>query len=78
MFVAGFIGSPAMNFLNVVLKGEGDDLYVDGGTFKLHYPRKGQTKLEYRQYVGKEVIMGIRPEDIYDTELLQRSMSWSP
>ncbi|NLV91550.1 MAG: sn-glycerol-3-phosphate ABC transporter ATP-binding protein UgpC [Firmicutes bacterium] len=71
MFVAGFIGSPAMNFLNVVLKGEGDDLYVDGGTFKLRLPKERADQIRnIGEYVGKEVIMGIRPEDIYDTELL--------
>lgn len=71
MFVAGFIGSPAMNFLNVVLKGEGDDLYVDGKEFKLPIPAERAARFKnIRQYLNKEVIMGIRPEDIEDAELL--------
>ncbi len=71
MFVAGFIGSPAMNFLNVTLKGEGDDVYVDGKEFKLRVPPERVAKFKnLSQYIGKEVILGIRPEDIEDAELL--------
>jgi multiple sugar transport system ATP-binding protein len=59
-FVAGFIGSPAMNFLNLKiidnkLVGEGISLTLPEGQHKL---------LKEKGYSSKEVIMGIRPEDI--------------
>ena len=59
-FVAGFIGSPAMNFLN--LKIEGNKLIGEGISLTLP---EGQYKLlKEKGYSSKEVIMGIRPEDI--------------
>jgi multiple sugar transport system ATP-binding protein len=68
VFVGGFIGSPSMNFFDVTLTGTKDELYVDGGTFRLQVPpEKAQTYAEHG-YVGKSVIFGIRPEDIYDPE----------
>jgi multiple sugar transport system ATP-binding protein len=63
LFVAGFIGSPAMNFFNAKLvKGDGK-LIVDGESFKVEVP---DSKMKaYMPYEGKAVIMGIRPEDIH-------------
>ena len=60
-FVAGFIGSPQMNFLNV--KKEGENLFLTFGTYKIPVQ-----KPELEAYVDKEVIMGIRPEDIHAEE----------
>ncbi|MCK9221448.1 MAG: sn-glycerol-3-phosphate ABC transporter ATP-binding protein UgpC [Limnochordia bacterium] len=72
VFVGGFIGSPAMNFLNVVLKGEGEDVWVDGFSFKLKIPREKLAQYKHlHEYVDKEVIFGIRPEDIEDAEMLK-------
>ncbi len=64
LFVAGFIGSPAMNFFNAKLvKGDGK-LFVDGESFKVEVP---ESKVKtYMPYEGKAIIMGIRPEDIHD------------
>ena len=62
-FVAGFIGSPQMNFLNVVVKKEGENLFLTFGTYKIPVQ-----KSELEAYVDKEVIMGIRPEDIHAEE----------
>ncbi len=64
LFVAGFIGSPAMNFFEAKLKQEGSDLFVDSGAFSVKIPdsRKGA----YEGYVGKDVVFGLRPEDIHD------------
>ncbi|NPV79717.1 MAG: ABC transporter ATP-binding protein [Firmicutes bacterium] len=68
VFVAGFIGSPAMNFIDAVIVKEGDDYYVDAKSFKVKVP---PTRFEnIGAYVGKEVIFGIRPEDIDDRELV--------
>jgi len=60
-FVAGFIGSPAMNFFEVNL--EGDQL-TDGQGFAVGLPDGQRKILEEKGYQGKKVILGIRPEDI--------------
>jgi multiple sugar transport system ATP-binding protein len=61
VFVAGFIGSPAMNFLNGRLVEERGSLYVEGRGFKLLIPQEKAAQLSGQ--VGREVIVGIRPED---------------
>lgn len=64
MFVAGFIGSPPMNFIKARL--EGNQLYTASYTFTVPQhllPR-------YANYQGKEVVFGIRPEDIAAVHLL--------
>lgn len=61
-FVAGFIGSPPMNFLTVKLLEEGGKLIADEGSFKL-IPTDEHAKI-LKNYVGKEVHFGIRPEDL--------------
>ena len=61
-FVAGFIGSPPMNFLVTQVEKEGDKVYVNEGTFKLEVT-PAQAKF-LQPYIGKEVTFGIRPEDV--------------
>ncbi|MDY0303790.1 MAG: sn-glycerol-3-phosphate ABC transporter ATP-binding protein UgpC [Sphaerochaeta sp.] len=61
-FVAGFIGSPPMNFLETVVEADGSDIYVNEGTFRLKV-NAAQKKL-LTPYVGKSVTFGIRPEDV--------------
>ena len=61
-FVAGFIGSPPMNFLTVTIKKEGDKIVADEGTFVLVPTAEQQEAL--KAYVGKEVYFGVRPEDL--------------
>ena len=63
MFVAEFIGSPAMNFFDAQLVGTPEEMYVDGGTFKLLVP---ESKRSLSKYLGRKVIFGIRPEHITD------------
>lgn len=64
LFVAGFIGSPAMNFFPAKLRKDGADLLVDTGDFAVKVP---EDKLAvYMSHVDKEVIFGIRPEDIHN------------
>jgi len=65
-FVAGFIGTPPMNFLEGVLKEENDRLYADLESFRVYIP-EGKFKTA-KMYVNKEVIFGIRPENIIDYE----------
>lgn len=66
MFVAGFIGSPAMNFFNAQIVSRDGDLMFDTGTFLLPVPADSREKLRQRR--DDQVIVGIRPEDIHDTE----------
>ena len=75
-FVAGFIGSPQMNFIDSVIRKEGEDFYVEFGSedtkrrlgvkFKIKLPAYKNEKGVLENYVDKEVIMGIRPEHIHD------------
>ncbi|WP_031539359.1 MULTISPECIES: ABC transporter ATP-binding protein [unclassified Bacillus (in: firmicutes)] len=64
MFVAGFIGAPPMNFIQARL--EGNKLYAAGSEFIV--PERLLSK--YKAYQGKEVVFGIRPEDIMTTDLI--------
>jgi multiple sugar transport system ATP-binding protein len=64
LFVAGFIGSPAMNFFSSRLVREGDKLYADGDSFKVEIPANRVNT--YLPYEGKPVIFGVRPENIHD------------
>jgi len=65
VFVAGFIGTPAMNFFRSDLQAEGDTLYADTGAFRLKLPP--QKRAAVASYQGRQVIMGIRPEDIHES-----------
>jgi multiple sugar transport system ATP-binding protein len=64
LFVAGFIGSPAMNFFPAHLVKDGDGLCIDTGEINVKIPDE-RTKI-YLPYAGREVIFGIRPEDIHN------------
>ena len=64
LFVAGFIGSPAMNFLETKLARQDGKLMVDGGVFKAEVPPELSSPLA--EWAGKPVIFGIRPEDVSD------------
>ena len=66
LFVAGFIGSPAMNFMDVKLVERGGKVAADCGDFILDVPEAKAAV--YRQHLGKDVILGIRPEDTHDAE----------
>jgi multiple sugar transport system ATP-binding protein len=65
MFVAGFLGTPSMNFLtNAKVSKNGAGPVIDTGAFKMHLP-EGKSEI-LRDYIGKEVVLGIRPQDIHD------------
>ena len=61
-FVAGFIGSPPMNFVTVTVKEAAGKIFVDEGTFTLDVTDAQAKAL--KPYVGKQVTFGIRPEDV--------------
>jgi multiple sugar transport system ATP-binding protein len=64
LFVAGFIGSPAMNFFPAKLRKDNGRLMVDGSTFAIAIP--DEFAKPYQSHAGKNVIFGIRPENIHD------------
>jgi multiple sugar transport system ATP-binding protein len=66
LFVAGFIGTPAMNFFNMKLAKDGENLFVENGELKIKLPKSRMEKLN--RLVGKEVIMGIRPDDVHNPD----------
>ena len=78
LFVAGFIGSPQMNFIESKLLKEGEDYLVEFGSedtktragvkYKIKLPASKNKDNCLEAYVGKEVIMGIRPENVHNEE----------
>jgi multiple sugar transport system ATP-binding protein len=62
LFVAGFIGSPAMNFVEATLVREGGAWHIDAGAFKVRAPEVFNARLE--PHAGRSVIFGVRPEDM--------------
>ncbi len=66
LFVAGFIGSPQMNFIDGKLTKEGADYVVVMNDFKVYLPEDKTSKADLTKYIDKEVIVGIRPEHIKD------------
>lgn len=73
LFVAGFIGNPAMNFAKASVKADGETVYMAGNGFNLKVPGGKAEKL--RPYMGKEVIFGIRPEDIHDEAVMEEAFA---
>jgi multiple sugar transport system ATP-binding protein len=61
-FVAGFIGSPPMNFILCDVKEEKGKITVTHGDFSIHPSKEQQDKL--KEHVGKKVTFGVRPEDL--------------
>jgi multiple sugar transport system ATP-binding protein len=64
VFVAGFIGSPAMNFFDAKVDKSNGSLVVDADTFQVSIP--DEKSAPYTSHIGKRVIFGIRPEDVHD------------
>ncbi|MBS6204726.1 MAG: TOBE domain-containing protein, partial [Firmicutes bacterium] len=69
LFVAGFMGSPQMNFLDAVVRANGSDVTLEVAGQSIPLPPAKAKKLIDGGYNGKTVIMGIRPEDVYDSEM---------
>jgi multiple sugar transport system ATP-binding protein len=68
LFVAGFIGSPAMNFFPGKLRKDDGKLLMDTGDFVVPIPSKLHKKFDSQ--AGKDVIFGIRPENIHDADFV--------
>ena len=69
LFVAGFMGSPQMNFLDATVKVEGDVAKLCFAGKEIPLPPAKSKKLIEGGYDGKIVTFGIRPEDIYDSQM---------
>ena len=66
MFVAGFIGTPQMNFINGNLVKKGADVYFEFEGNSIKVPAEKANAPELQEYIGQEVVVGIRPESIHD------------
>lgn len=66
MFVGGFIGTPPMNFFEGRLVSDDGRFVVDAGSFSAVVPAERQQM--YGAYVGKEIVLGLRPEHIHSPE----------
>jgi multiple sugar transport system ATP-binding protein len=76
IFVAGFIGSPSMNFFDARVVPEGDGFAFDGGSFKLAAPPERAAAL--KPYVNQTVALGIRPSDIFGVDVHPPSVRQEP
>jgi len=76
LFVAGFIGSPAMNFFPAKIQQSDGKLVVDADSFVLEIPE--DRKSVYEGHVDKSIIFGIRPEDILNPEFAPRGIIAQP
>ena len=69
LFVAGFMGSPQMNFLDAVVEANGSNASLKVAGKSIPLPPAKSKKLIDGGYVGKTVTFGIRPEDVYDSQM---------
>jgi multiple sugar transport system ATP-binding protein len=70
LFVAGFIGSPAMNMVEAELSGQDGAMFVNFAGFRLRLDDKVLTaRPALKKFDGKEVVLGIRPEDMEDASM---------
>ncbi|MBR2152636.1 MAG: sn-glycerol-3-phosphate ABC transporter ATP-binding protein UgpC [Clostridia bacterium] len=84
-FVAGFIGSPQMNFVDSKLIKEDESFYLEFGSedtkrragvkYRVKLPASKNNKGVLEEYIDKEVIMGIRPEHVHDEAMYLESMT---
>ena len=73
LFVAGFMGMPPMNFIECKVVKSGADVLLMFGSHSIKIPDSKAQVLIEQNYIDKEVILGIRPEDIHDEQLFIES-----
>ena len=79
LFVAGFMGSPQMNFLDAVISEKGGNVVATiGGEHEVIVPAAKAKVLKDKGYVGKKVVLGIRPEDIHDSQMFLETSPSKP
>jgi multiple sugar transport system ATP-binding protein len=72
LFVAGFIGSPAMNMVGARISRSDGALFAEFGGFRLRLGDEAlKARSELERFDGKEVVLGVRPEDMEDASLVQ-------
>ncbi len=76
VFVAGFIGSPAMNFFKASVVENGEGVRLEGEGFKIDVP--DDRAEEIRHYTGRTMKFGVRPENIHDTEFVPSGITAAP
>jgi multiple sugar transport system ATP-binding protein len=76
VFVAGFIGSPSMNFFDAKLERSNGKLIVDAGSFSVPVPEDKND--QYQANVGQNLVFGIRPDDIHDPDYAPPSIKAAP
>ena len=69
LFVAGFMGSPQMNFIDAQVTQSGSDVLLLFGSNSVRVPDSKARALIDGNYIGRTVVMGIRPEDIHDEQV---------
>lgn len=73
MFVAGFIGSPQINFLPATVVSDGEEVLLSYDTIKVPVTKEQAQKLKDKNLLGKEVVLGVRPENIsYEQEQIEK------
>lgn len=77
MFVAGFIGSPQMNFIEAVLAKKDGRYFANFDSYSIGIPAGKADASTLDSYVGKTVVIGIRPENIHDEPLFLESAEHS-
>lgn len=68
IFVAGFIGSPQMNFIDSILNKDGSQYTLTFGDYTIKIPEGKAKAGSLDEYLGKEIVLGIRPENVHDEE----------
>ncbi len=68
MFVGGFIGSPQMNFVDATLSKNSEGVFLEFGGETVKLPEGKASNPALDDYIGKTVVLGIRPEDLHDEE----------
>ena len=66
MFVAGFMGSPQMNFIDGTVTKDGDKYSIHFGQYAVPIPQEKNKDDVLKDYVGKNIVLGIRPENVHD------------
>jgi multiple sugar transport system ATP-binding protein len=76
VFVAGFIGSPSMNFFDAKLRSDNGKIFVDTGSFAVELPSEKASV--FKPHLDKAVVFGVRPEDIYDPNYAPPGIHMAP
>ena len=68
LFVAGFIGAPQMNFIDATIEKKNEQYYVKFLEYSFEIPKEKGDAQSFEKYVGRPIVLGIRPEDIMTDE----------